>query len=139
MLTKKQQRILEADIGPLTQLPPAVRLELERAFIKALAIKERQEKVEERYSMYAGQEDTPDMKMERYRQARHIHNGLVPYITCSCFNEKSNAVSCPFVPDIVVGGLVLELPHWWRHRYSLEHSKPITRQINLVNGAVFSG
>ena len=144
MLTIKQQKLLEADIGSLDLLPPAVRLELERAFIKALAIQERIKDVEARYgypvTAKKAKSETekqyqkrkardeshyqhPKNKMERYRYARHIHLGNVPYLKCTCFRNDTNSTPCPFVPDIKLGGIVEQLPHWWRHRYSLEHGK----------------
>jgi len=121
MLSKAERKKLERDVGSLHLLPPALRVELEKAFTKALSEQRRQERGEALYETYAGQKDTPNMKMERYRYARHIHNGLVPYVKCTCFKANTNSTSCPFVPDIKLGGLVLELPWWWRHRYSLEH------------------
>ena len=111
----------EAEFGPLEGFKADVQSALFGAFVSALRQKEQEVIVEAKYKTYAGTKDTPDRKMKRYRYARHIHNGLVPYVVCTCFREDTNAVACPYVPDIITRGLVTELPHWWRHRYSLEH------------------
>ena len=70
MLSKAERKKLERDVGSLHLLPPALRVELEKAFTKALSEQRRQERGEALYETYAGQKDTPNMKMERYRYAR---------------------------------------------------------------------
>ena len=117
MLNKTQQKQLERDIGPLDTLSPEIRQGLEQAFLIALAIKKKQEQVEARYSTCAGTKDTPDRKMERYRWEKAIHDGLVHGVVCSCYNAKTAANPCAFVPDKIVGPLERYYAQhgiWWK-------------------------
>ena len=128
-MTKKAKKELERSIGcSLDLLPSTVVAKMYAAYCKVLAAKKREQDIEAKYSTYAGQKDTANRKIERYQKARHIHNGLVPWTTCSCFRDDSNSTPCPFVPDYKYGNIVSELPHWWQHRYSLEHRPLLKRK-----------
>tara|TARA_R110000765_G_scaffold152232_1_gene255000 strand:- start:164 stop:622 length:459 start_codon:yes stop_codon:yes gene_type:complete len=93
----------EQKMGKLEDLNPALKQMLFDAFVIALKkeelekIKEEREKrIAKKYATCAGQPDTPDRKMKRYRQDRAVHNGLVKSIVCSCYNADSAAVPCPY-------------------------------------------
>ena len=83
-------------MGALESLNPTLRQALYDAFVATLKKELLDKKIEKKYSMCAGQPDTPDLKMARYARARHIHNGSVPSIVCSCYNPNSASVPCPY-------------------------------------------
>jgi len=149
-MTKKAKNELERSIGcSLDLLPSTVVAKMYAAYCRVLAVKKREQDIEAKYAYPITAKKTksetdkqyqkrkakdeshyqhPKIKIKRYRQARHIHDGLVPWITCSCFRDDSNSTPCPFVPDYKYGNIVSELPHWWQHRYSLEHRPLLNRK-----------
>lgn len=112
MLNKTEQKQFEAKVGPLELIPKHLQQELLQAFKLALLQDKKQKALEQKYSTYAGQDDTPDRKMERYRRDKAAHYGLLPGIVCSCFNKETAATPCAYVPDKVVG---------WSRDYYAEH------------------
>ena len=128
-MTKKAKSEIEASVGcALNLLPSTVVDKLYAAYQRAVAKMKREQAIEKKYAYPISgnrakgrfgailQENKlreqdkkhyqhPTPKIERYRQARHIHDGLVPSIVCSCFRTDTASIPCEIKPDSVVGPL----------------------------------
>tara|TARA_Y100001938_G_C7809869_1_gene291373 strand:+ start:28 stop:384 length:357 start_codon:yes stop_codon:yes gene_type:complete len=117
MLNKTQQKQLEAKVGSLDLVPAHLKQALIEAFLKALQIEKEKQRIEQKYSTYAGTPDTPDRKLERYRMHKAMHYGLLPGVVCSCFRDDTAATPCAYVPDKTVGPLESYYKKhsiWWK-------------------------
>ena len=113
-MTKKAKNEIEASVGcALNLLPSTIVDKLYAAYERAVAKMKREQAIEKKYAYPISGNRAQDQKhyqhpvpkIQRYRQARHIHEGLVHSIVCSCFKTDTAAIPCPFKPDVVVGPL----------------------------------